>query len=102
MHHVGAGPARRAIAQRLRRCEGLTLITNDLNIALELAGTDLEICRLAGRFAGIRHRQSAPLAEKSLRADPMLSCFFLKVEGFDLEFDVIPRVSWTRQSIGRW
>ena len=48
-----------AIARALRSFQNLTIITNAVNIAAELAGTAVEVIPLGGLWARIRFRWSA-------------------------------------------
>lgn len=79
---LDSGSTTTAIARELRSYTRLTIVTNAVNIATELAGTDLEIVLTGGTLRKNSHSLVGPLAEdvlKEIHADIM----FLGVDGFD-------------------
>jgi DeoR family transcriptional regulator of aga operon len=73
-----------AIAQGLKRFSRLTVITNAVNIAAELAGTDFEVILVGGTLRKNSFSLVGPLAEDNLE-EMHADILFLGVDGFDLE-----------------
>ena len=73
------------IARELRGYRNLTVITNAVNIAAELAGTSVEVILTGGTLRENSFSLVGPLAEETmhrLSADLL----FLGVDGFDVHF----------------
>jgi DeoR family transcriptional regulator of aga operon len=85
---LDSGTTTTAIARELRRFSHLTIITNAVNIATELAGTDFEVILTGGTLRKNSFSLVGPLAEDvlhSVRADIL----FLGVDGFDAKTGVM-------------
>jgi DeoR family transcriptional regulator of aga operon len=85
---LDSGTTTTAIARELRRFTHLTIITNAVNIATELAGTAFEIILTGGTLRKNSFSLVGPLAEdvlRSVRADIL----FLGVDGFDVQSGVM-------------
>jgi DeoR family transcriptional regulator of aga operon len=81
---LDSGTTTAAIAHELRKFSQLTVITNAMNIAAELASTDLEVILIGGSLRKNSFSLVGPLAEdvlKEIHADIL----FLGVDGFDSE-----------------
>lgn len=81
---LDSGTTTAAIAQGLKVFSSLTVITNSLNIATELSGTDFEVIVTGGSLRKNSFSMVGPIAEdilKEMHADIL----FLGVDGFDLE-----------------
>jgi DeoR family transcriptional regulator of aga operon len=79
------GTTTTAIARALRSFQNLTIITNAVNIAAELAGTAVEVIPLGGLWARIRFRWSARRRRNPARPE-CRSFVFLGVDGFDVHY----------------
>jgi DeoR family transcriptional regulator, aga operon transcriptional repressor len=82
---LDSGTTTSAIARALRGFHDLTIVTNALNIASELAGTDLEVILTGGTLRKNSFSLVGPVAEETLRrlnADIL----FLGVDGFDVHY----------------
>jgi DeoR family transcriptional regulator of aga operon len=82
---LDSGTTATAVARALRRFRHLTVITNAVNIAAELAGTSIEVVLTGGILRENSFSLVGPLAEETLRrlsADVL----FLGVDGFDVRF----------------
>jgi DeoR family transcriptional regulator, aga operon transcriptional repressor len=82
---LDSGTTTTAIARALRGLRRLTIITNALNIATELASTDIEVILTGGTVRKNSFSLVGPIAEdtlKGLNADIL----FLGVDGFDVEY----------------
>jgi DeoR family transcriptional regulator, aga operon transcriptional repressor len=82
---LDSGTTTTAVARAIKHVRNLTVITNAVNIAAELAGTDVEVILTGGVLRRNSFSLVGPLAEDSLRhvtADLLL----LAVDGFDLEY----------------
>jgi len=82
---LDSGTTTTMIARELRALRGLTVITNAVNIAAELAGTAIEVILTGGTLRENSFSLVGPLAEETLRrlsADVL----FLGVDGFDVHF----------------
>lgn len=81
---LDSGTTTSAIAQGLKRFKQLTVITNAVNIAAELAGTDFEVILVGGTLRKNSFSLVGPLAEDNLE-EMHADILFLGVDGFDLE-----------------
>jgi len=82
---LDSGTTTTAIARSLRTFQNLTIITNAVNIAAELAGTAVEVILTGGTLRKNSFSLVGPIAEETLRrlsADVL----FLGVDGFDVHF----------------
>ncbi len=82
---LDSGSTTAAIARELRRFHNLTVVTNSINIAAELAGTDVEVILTGGTLRKNSFSLVGPIAEDTLRrlnADIL----FLGVDGFDVHY----------------
>lgn len=82
---LDSGTTTTAIARALRDHHNLTIITNAVNIAAELAGADIEVILTGGTLRRNSFSLVGPIAEDTLRrlnADVL----FLGVDGFDVHY----------------
>jgi len=82
---LDSGTTTTAIARALRNFRNLTIITNGVNIAAELAGSPVEVILTGGTVRKNSFSLVGPIAEESLRrlhADIL----FLGVDGFDIDY----------------
>src|SRR6202043_2362967 len=82
---LDSGTTTTAIARALRNHTNLTIITNALNIAAELAGSSLDVILTGGTLRKNSFSLVGPIAEETLRrlnADIL----FLGVDGFDVHY----------------
>jgi DeoR family transcriptional regulator of aga operon len=79
---LDSGTTTTAIARELRRFSRLTVITNAVNIATELAGTDFEVILTGGTLRKNSFSLVGPLAEEAL-SEMHADILFLGVDGFD-------------------
>jgi DeoR family transcriptional regulator, aga operon transcriptional repressor len=82
---LDSGTTTTAIARALRHHQNLTIITNAVNIAAELAGSSLEVILTGGTLRKNSFSLVGPIAEETLRrlnADVL----FLGVDGFDVHY----------------
>jgi DeoR family transcriptional regulator of aga operon len=82
---LDSGTTTTAIARALRSFQNLTIITNAVNIAAELAGTAVEVILTGGTLRKNSFSLVGPIAEETLRrlnADLL----FLGVDGFDVHY----------------
>ncbi|MGA8731325.1 MAG: transcriptional repressor AgaR [Terracidiphilus sp.] len=79
---LDSGTTTTSIARELRRFSHLTIITNAVNIASELAGTDFEVILTGGTLRKNSFSLVGPLAEDVLSA-MHADILFLGVDGFD-------------------
>lgn len=82
---LDSGTTTTAIARALRGFHNLTIVTNAVNIAAELAGADPEVILTGGTLRKNSFSLVGPLAEDTLRrlnADVV----FLGVDGFDVHY----------------
>jgi DeoR family transcriptional regulator of aga operon len=82
---LDSGTTTTAVARALRKFRILTVITNAVNIAAELAGTSIEVILTGGTLRENSFSLVGPLAEDSLRR-LSADIFFLAVDGFDVRF----------------
>ncbi len=81
---LDSGTTTTAIARSLKKFSHLTIITNAVNIAAELNGTDFEVLLTGGSLRKNSFSLVGPLAEETL-CDMHGDILFLGVDGFDLE-----------------
>jgi DeoR family transcriptional regulator, aga operon transcriptional repressor len=82
---LDSGSTTTAIARALRTFHNLTVITNSVNIAAELVGTDVEVILTGGTLRKNSFSLVGPIAEDTLRrlnADVL----FLGVDGLDVHY----------------
>lgn len=82
---LDSGTTTTAIARALRSFHNLTIVTNAVNIASELAGADVEVILTGGTLRRNSFSLVGPIAEDMLRklnADIL----FLGVDGFDVHY----------------
>jgi DeoR family transcriptional regulator of aga operon len=82
---LDSGTTATAVARALREFRNLTIITNAVNIAAELAGTAIEVILTGGVLRENSFSLVGPLAEEALRRLSADICF-LGVDGFDVHF----------------
>lgn len=81
---LDSGTTTSAIARALRGFSQLTVITNAVNIAAELAGTQIEVILTGGTVRKNSFSLVGPLAEDTLR-QLSADMLFLGVDGFDIK-----------------
>jgi DeoR family transcriptional regulator of aga operon len=82
---LGSGTTTTAIARAMRNLQNVTIITNAVNIAVELSGLNLDVVLTGGNLRKNAFSLVGPIAEGALRrlsADVL----FLGVDGFDVEY----------------
>ena len=82
---LDSGTTATAVARELRKFRNLTIITNAVNIAAELAGDPVEVILTGGTLRKNSFSLVGPIAEETLRrlhADIL----FLGVDGFDVQY----------------
>jgi DeoR family transcriptional regulator of aga operon len=82
---LDSGTTTTAIARALRNFHNLTIVTNAVNIAADLAGTAVEVILTGGTLRKNSFSLVGPIAEETLRrlnADIL----FLGVDGFDVHY----------------
>lgn len=82
---LDSGTTTTAIARLLRELRNLTVITNALNIAAELASTPVDLILTGGTLRQNSFSLVGPLAEETLRR-LSADILFLGVDGFDVCF----------------
>jgi DeoR family transcriptional regulator of aga operon len=82
---LDSGTTTTAIARALRNFKTLTIITNAVNIAAELAGTPVEVILSGGTLRKNSFSLVGPIAEDTLRR-LSADILFLGVDGFDVHF----------------
>jgi DeoR family transcriptional regulator of aga operon len=82
---LDSGTTTTAIARALRGFQNLTVITNAVNIAAELAGTAIEVILTGGILRENSFSLVGPLAEETLHR-LSADLFFLGTDGFDVNF----------------
>ena len=85
---LDSGTTTTAIARHLRHFAHLTVITNAVNIATELAGTDFEVILTGGTLRKNSFSLVGPLAEDVLHG-VHADILFLGVDGFDVKTGVM-------------
>ena len=84
---LDSGTTTTAIARTLRNFKNLTIITNAVNIAAELAGTAVEVILTGGTLRKNSFSLVGPIAEETLRR-LSADLLFLAVDGFDVRYGV--------------
>jgi DeoR family transcriptional regulator, aga operon transcriptional repressor len=85
---LSSGTTTTAIARAVRRSfQNLTVITNALNIAAELAGTAVEVILTGGTLRENSFSPVGPIAEETLRG-LSADLLFLGVDGFDVYYGI--------------
>ena len=82
---LDSGTTTTAIARAMRNLQNVTIITNAVNIAVELSGFNLDVILTGGNLRKNAFSLVGPIAEGALRrlsADVL----FLGVDGFDVEY----------------
>ena len=82
---LDSGTTTTGIARALREFRRLTVITNAVNIAADLAGTNIEVILTGGILRENSFSLVGPLAEDTLR-HLSADILFLGVDGFDVHF----------------
>ncbi|HXW54826.1 MAG TPA: transcriptional repressor AgaR [Candidatus Cybelea sp.] len=82
---LDSGTTTMAVARATRDVPNLTVITNAVNIAAELAGTRVEVILTGGALRKNSFSLVGPLAEDSLR-HVSADLLFLAVDGFDVRY----------------
>ena len=82
---LDSGTTTTAIARALRSFQNLTIITNAVNIAAELAGTAVEVILTGGTLRKNSFSLVGPIAEETLRG-LSADLLFLGVDGFDVHY----------------
>ena len=82
---LDSGTTTTAVARALRELRNVTVITNAVNIAAELAGTSIAVILTGGLLRENSFSLVGPLAEETLRR-LSADVFFLGVDGFDAHF----------------
>ena len=82
---LDSGTTATAVARALHEFRNLTVITNAVNIAAELAGTAIEVILTGGILRENSFSLVGPLAEETLRR-LSADILFLGVDGFDVNF----------------
>jgi len=82
---LDSGTTTTAIARSLRQFQNLTIITNAVNIAAELAGTAVEVILTGGTLRKNSFSLVGPIAEETLRR-LSADILFLGVDGFDVHY----------------
>lgn len=81
---LDAGSTTRLIARALRHQRGITVVTNALNIATELASSDIELVVIGGQVRRSILSHVGPLAEQAI-ASVHVDRLFLAANGVDLQ-----------------
>jgi DeoR family transcriptional regulator of aga operon len=82
---LDSGTTTTAIARALRGFQNLTIITNAVNIAAELAGTVVEVILTGGTLRKNSFSLVGPIAEETLHR-LSADLLFLGVDGFDVHY----------------
>lgn len=82
---LDSGTTSTAVARAVKGIRNLTVITNAVNIASELAGTSVEVILTGGALRPNSFSLVGPLAEESLRC-VTADLLFLAVDGFDVQY----------------
>jgi DeoR family transcriptional regulator, aga operon transcriptional repressor len=85
---LDSGTTTTAVAQALKRFSHLTVISNAVNIVIELSSTDFELILVGGSLRKNSFSLVGPLAE-DLLAEMHADILFLGVDGFDPEIGVM-------------
>lgn len=81
---LDSGTTTAVIAQELKKLSSLTVITNAINIAADLANTNFEVILTGGTLRKNSFSLVGPIAEDVLK-EVHADILFLGVDGFDLE-----------------
>lgn len=81
---LDSGTTTMALAKELKSLSSLTVVTNAVNIAAELSGTDFEVLLTGGSLRKNSFSLVGPLAEDVLH-EIHADILFLGVDGFDIE-----------------
>lgn len=81
---LDSGTTTSAVARALRHFHNLTIVTNAVNIAAELAGTAVDVILTGGTLRKNSFSLVGPIAEETLHG-LSADIFFLGVDGFDVE-----------------
>jgi len=81
---LDSGTTTTAIARALKDIKKLVVITNAINIAAEVAGTDIEVILTGGMLRKNSFSLVGPVAEQALR-QLSADILFLGVDGFDMK-----------------
>lgn len=81
---LDSGTTTTALAKELKALSSLTVVTNAVNIAAELSGTDFEVLLTGGSLRKNSFSLVGPLAEEMLH-EINADILFLGVDGFDVE-----------------
>lgn len=84
---LDSGTTTTLVAQALKRFASLTVVTNAINIAADLTGTDFEVILTGGTLRKNSYSLVGPLAE-DLLAEMHADILFLGVDGFDVDTGV--------------
>lgn len=84
---IDSGTTTEAVARELKRFSHLTVITNAVNVAVELANTSVEVILTGGTLRRNSFSMVGPLAEDVLE-EMNADILFLGVDGFDPEIGV--------------
>jgi DeoR family transcriptional regulator, aga operon transcriptional repressor len=82
---LDSGTTTTAIARALRSFHDLTIVTNAVNIAVELARTSIEVILTGGTLRNNSFSLVGPMAEDTLR-NLSADLLFLAVDGFDVHY----------------
>jgi len=82
---LDSGTTTTAIARALRTVRKLTIVTNAVNIAADLAGTEIEVILTGGTLRKNSFSLVGPIAEETLRR-LSADILFLGVDGFDVSY----------------
>jgi DeoR family transcriptional regulator of aga operon len=82
---LDSGTTTTEIARALRDFQNLTIITNAVNIAAELANSSLEVILTGGTVRKNSFSLVGPIAEETLRR-LSADILFLGVDGFDVQY----------------
>lgn len=82
---LDSGTTTTAIARALRNFKSLTIITNAVNIAAELAGTAVEVILTGGTLRKNSFSLVGPIAEETLKR-LSADLLFLGVDGFEVSY----------------
>jgi DeoR family transcriptional regulator of aga operon len=82
---LDSGTTSTAVARATKHIRNLTVITNAVNIAAELAGAEMEVILTGGVLRKNSFSLVGPLAEDSLR-HVTADLLFLAVDGFDIAY----------------
>lgn len=81
---LDSGSTTSLLAKEIKHMQGITVVTNAINIANELLDSDIEVILIGGSLLKQSSTLTGPLAEETLRrisADKL----FMGVDGFDFE-----------------